>query len=316
MAMGSTDIGRDMTLETKAVSAGELAEIARRLPVQPWNSELAAALYVNVTALVCARARGDIVGLWVIPIDAEGAARRTYRMLPYASPWVDRTLHAEVRHRVAGSLLDAMLGLVSEVELPMDPQFREVAAFLERDVEMVCRHTRVLCVGPGVEWRRRYLSSVRNHMRAAGAQLTVKHSAGDAFAFDRAIKGQDHATVAARTGAGLTLGRSQWPTYCLSAVDGDDLCHGQVFVLKDQHSAILLYSWFDRSGPRGVPSLLVDAAIERSRRDWDTRAFDFEGSVIPSIDRFMAGFGADAVGYAQLRRQESGEESSPRMVLG
>jgi hypothetical protein len=295
-----------MELETTAISAEEFAGAERRVSAQLWNSGLAAAMYGNVIILVCTKLSGDVAGLWVCPADGGQAARRTYRLLPYASPWVDPRLHAAVRHRVAGEMLGCLLRLVLEVDLPMDPGFREAAAFLAYDVEMAFRHTRVLDVTPGMDWLQGYLSSTRNHVRAARARVTVTRTEERSFMFDRAIKGQDSAAVRARIAAGLVLGASAWPTACFSAIDGDGTCRGQVFIVQSQHSAVLLHSWFDREGPRGVPSLLVDEAIQWTVREWKVSAFDFEGSVIPGIDQFMAGFGAEAVGYAQLRRNPGG----------
>jgi hypothetical protein len=79
-----------------------------------------------------------------------------------------------------------------------------------------------------------------------------------------------------------------------------------VLAVRSLDAAILLHSWFDRDGPRGVPSLLVDEAIALANREWAVPVFDFEGSVIASIDQFMTGFGAEAVGYAQVRANAVG----------
>jgi hypothetical protein len=295
--------------------AGELVSIERQVPVQLWNSSLAAALYGSVITLACTRASGDVAGLWVCPVDHERAARRACRLLPYASPWIDPSLHAAARHRVAGSLLDCLRGVVAVVDLPMDPGFRETAGFLTHDAHTAFRHTRVLDIEPRADWRAGYLPATRNHVRAARAHVTVTRTGEDEFAFDRAIKGQDAAAVSARTAAGISLGASNWPTFCLTATDREGARRGQVFVVRNQDSAILLHSWFDRCGPRGVPSLLVDEAVDLAGQEWKVPVFDLEGSVIPSIDQFMAGFGAEAVGYAQLRWDATGADGPARAVL-
>jgi hypothetical protein len=304
-----------MTFETRVMSAGELARIERQVPVQLWNSTLAAALYGSVITLACMRASGDVAGLWVCPVDDGRAARRACRLLPYASPWIDPSLHAATRHRVAGSLLDCLRGVVAMVDLPMDPWFRETAGFLAHDAHAVFRHTRVLDIGSRADRRAGYLPATRNHVRAARAHVTVTRTGEHEFAFDRAIKGQDAAAVSSRTAAGMSLGASSWPTFCLTATDREGAQRGQVFVVRNQDSAILLHSWFDRSGPRGVPSLLVDQAADWAGQEWKVPVFDFEGSVIPSIDQFMAGLGAEAVGYAQLRWEAADTDGPARTVL-
>jgi hypothetical protein len=304
-----------MKFETRVMSAGELARIECQVSVQLWNSSLAASLYGSVITLACMRASGDVAGMWVCPVDAGRSARRPCRLLPYASPWIDPSLHAMARHRVAGSLLGCLRDVVAVVDLPMDPWFRETAGFLAHDAHAVFRHTRVLDIGSRSDWRAGYSPATRNHVRAARAHVTVTQTCAREFAFDRAIKGQDAVAVSFRTAAGMSLAASNWPTFCLTATDQDGARRGQVFVVRNQDSAILLHSWFDRSGPRGVPSLLVDEAADRARREWKVPVFDFEGSVIPSIDQFMAGFGAEAVGYAQLRLDVADTDGPARAVV-
>jgi hypothetical protein len=278
-----------------------LGGIERNVPVQLWNSGLAAALYGNVVILACTGSSGALAGVWVCPVDDGNAARRPVRLLPYASPWIDTTLHPAVRHRVAGSLLSVLCSEVTLVDLPLSPGFRETAGFLASGASAEFRHTRVLDIGSTPDWRTGYLPATRNHVRAARALVTVDRMSEEDFDFRRAIKGQDAATVEARRAAGLSLGASDWPTFCLTATDGYGTRQGQVLAVRSLDAAILLHSWFDRDGPRGVPSLLVDEAIGLAKKEWEVPTFDFEGSVIASIDQFMTGFGAEAVGYAQVR---------------
>jgi hypothetical protein len=290
-----------MTLHTRMITATELCLIEKDVPVQLWNSGLAAALYGNVVILTCTEASSALAGLWVCPVDGVGAARRPFRLLPYASPWIDRKLHPAVRHRVAWALLSALRSEVSLVDLPMSPEFRETAGFLAAGASAAFRHTRALEIASPRAWREGYLPATRNHVRAARRAVTVARTSEGEFDFRQAIKGQDATAVEARQAAGLSLGASNWPTFCLSAIDGNGTCRGQVLAVRSLDAAILLHSWFDRNGPRGVPSLLADEAISLARTEWAASVFDFEGSVIASIDQFMAGFGAEAIGYAQVR---------------
>ena len=290
-----------MTLHTRMITATELRLIEKDVPVQLWNSGLAAALYGNVVILACTESSGALAGLWVCPVDGVGAARRAFRLLPYASPWIDRKLHPAVRHCVAWALLSALRSEVSLVDLPMSPEFRETAGFLAAGASAAFRHTRALDIASPRAWREGYLPATRNHVRAARGAVTVARTSEGEFDFRQAIKGQDATAVQARQAAGLSLGASDWPTFCLSAIDGNGTCRGQVLAVRSLDAAILLHSWFDRDGPRGVPSLLADEAISLARTEWAASVFDFEGSVIASIDQFMAGFGAEAIGYAQVR---------------
>lgn len=287
-----------------AIKVEELHTVTRDLPVQLWNSPAASHIYGATLNLVCFSRQGTAVGVWVCPLDGQDppTVRRASRLFPYASPWVDPELHPVMRHRVVGSMTEALMVHTGAADLPMDPQFSEVAALLEAGASVLCRHTRLLDTVGNSDLRASYLPTARNHIRAAGKRHTVEPVQPDMFDFTRAIVGQSAKAVAARRRAGLEISREN-PTLCLAAMDGDGVCRGQAFVLRAGNTAILMHSWFD--GARGVPSLLIDEAISRSVKDLETTVFDFEGSVIPGIDRFMAGFGARAAAYPQVRWQRS-----------
>lgn len=287
------------------LSSAELDQAVAGRPVQLWNSATAARCYAHVLGLSCLSSSGKVRGLWLSPLDEDGAARRPQRLLPYASPWIEPTLHPRVKHRVAVALLEGLLGQVTDVELPMDPQFTEVAAFLQQGVELTCRHTRLVELRPGVDRTAQYLPSTRQHLQVARASYGICHEPPGRFAFERAVVGQSPDTVAARAESGRLL-EKRWDTFALSALDALGTCRSQVFVVRSGTHAVLLHSWFDRSAPRGAPTLLVHQAMERSVSDWGSEVFDFEGSVLPGVDNFNAGFGAVPAGYPQLRRRAQG----------
>ncbi|MFE7607775.1 hypothetical protein [Streptomyces celluloflavus] len=294
-------------MHSDTVSPDELAKAAAGLPVQVWNSPTAAELYGKTLNLVCRTRGGRTAGVWAVPLDGGGtAARRPFRLLPYASPWVDPELHPVDRHRAVLSMTEALMARVESAEIPMDPRFGEVAALSEAGAELLCRHTRTLTLRDGLDPRNGYVATARNHIRVAARQHTVRSAPLDTFDFSRAVVGQPAAAVAARRASGLRIGRAE-PALCLAATDPDGACRGQVFVLLCDGAAVLMHSWFDRTGARGVPSLLVDEAIAWARRQPGTDVFDFEGSVLPGVDRFMTGFGARARAYPQLRWLRSDE---------
>lgn len=288
--------------KTVVLSSAEFDQAVAGRPVQLWNSATAARCYPRVLSLSCLSSNGNVLGLWLSPLDEEGVARRPQRLLPYASPWIEPTLHPQVKHRVAAALLAGLLDRVPEVELPMDPQFTEVAAFFEQGVELLCRHTRLVELRQGTDRAAQYLPSTRQHLHVARASYDVRHEPRGRFAFNRAIVGQPPDTVAARTQSGRLL-EERWDTLALSALDVSGTCRSQVFVVRNGNHAVLLHSWFDRTAPRGAPTLLVHEAMERSIHEWGSEVFDFEGSVLPGVDNFNAGFGAVPAGYPQLRRR-------------
>ena len=85
----------------------------------------------------------------------------------------------------------------------------------------------------------------------------------------------------------------------LSAVDADEHVRAAIYVVHDSRCAYYLLSGRHLDFQRGgEPALLVWEAIKRAR---DTSAvFDFEGSMIESIERFFRSFGARQVPYFRI----------------
>ncbi|MGY5309155.1 hypothetical protein [Nocardia gipuzkoensis] len=284
----------------------ELMTLTKQLPVQLWNSAIAAQVYRHTLNVVCFSRQDRPIGVWVCPLDRQGGTdvRRAFRLLPYASPWVDSALHPTVRHKVVASMASTLMSRVDSIELPMDPNFGEVASLLETGIEALCRHTRVLDIRADRDIREGYLPTVRSTIRAAEKYCAAEDIAPETFAFARAIVGQPEAAIAARCRSALAISR-RVPTLCLAAVDDQKVCRGQAFVVRSDNAAVLMHLWFERTGPRGVPSLLVDQVISRAAVEMNVDILDFEGSVIPSIDQFMAGFGAHALTYPHVRWHRS-----------
>jgi hypothetical protein len=201
-------------------------------------------------------------------------------------------------------MLEVLQDRVVSIDLPMAPRFVEVTGAADRGVDVTWRHTRVL--EREHDWRRRYSEKVRNHVRAGRSSTKIRVEwSPDPFDFDRGVTA--HSCVRGAFARALS---DHLPIGCLSASDRQGAIVGQALIACGDRSSFLLHSWFDRAGPRGVPSALVDAAIEVSFEDQGVDEFDFEGSVLPSVDEFMSGFGAEPVPYAQLRWSASGTMAS------
>jgi hypothetical protein len=252
--------------------------------------------YPHSRILVAARRRG-VAGVWVVPTDHDGEgwhARRADRALPYTAPVLLES-HPQRRRDVMVQMLRLLQGTFTSLELPMTPGFRDATCCRQLGIAAEWRHTHILDLrGP---WREGYSPTIKQHLRAAGASATCRREEVDAFHFDRALVAQpesqrrsrrEFAARAAATGA----------VTCLAAVAGHDVV-GQALTLRAADTSILLHAWFERCGPRGIPTLLIDAAADSGHRD-GRRRLDLEGSVLPGVDYFMSGFGGETVPYPYL----------------
>ena len=90
----------------------------------------------------------------------------------------------------------------------------------------------------------------------------------------------------------------------LFAEDPQGRVHAAVYIVWDENTAYYLMSGADPElRNSGATSLLVWSAIEFSSTV--SKAFDFEGSMIESVERFFRGFGAQQTPYSHVWRFNS-----------
>jgi hypothetical protein len=85
------------------------------------------------------------------------------------------------------------------------------------------------------------------------------------------------------------------------AVDASDRVIASVYLVWDRNAAYYLMAGYREDEIRGGPSLLVWEALKFASTVVDT--FDFQGSMIESIDRFFRGFGATRVPFFFVSRE-------------
>ncbi len=86
----------------------------------------------------------------------------------------------------------------------------------------------------------------------------------------------------------------------LVAEDGSARVHAGAYFVWDERSAYYLMGGRSPEHTRGAPALLLWHAIRRAAEV--TTAFDFEGSMIESVERYFRSFGARQVCYVQARK--------------
>ncbi|MBL4592271.1 MAG: GNAT family N-acetyltransferase [Flavobacteriales bacterium] len=90
----------------------------------------------------------------------------------------------------------------------------------------------------------------------------------------------------------------------LIAKDSDDNIHSILLYVWDNESAYYLHGVTDFTfKTSGSMSLLLWEAIKRSATK--TKAFNFEGSMVESIERYFRGFGGEQTPYFQISKTDS-----------
>lgn len=160
-------------------------------------------------------------------------------------------------------------------------------------------------------------ADVRAQIRKAGAALEVRADASpDAFlGLNRStletkgvVAGYDDGLVRRIDAACVEHGVRA----ILLAEDAAGRVHAGVYIVWDDRTAYYLMGGRAAEHERGATSLLLWHAIRHAAGV--TAAFDFEGSMVESLERYFRAFGASQVPYVHVRK-ESRRASAIRRAL-
>ena len=225
-------------------------------------------------------------------------------LTPCLGPWIERGEGAASRRhgseqQIFGELLDALP--------PVSVQFHQFAPGL---ISALPLHWRGFTATPRYTYRIEDLSdlegvlagmssSTRRQVRKAEKQYGVREGTLDELL---RLSGQSLSRSGGE-GAPEAVVRRLWPVVSgrsqgkvLVAEDGEGRAGAAVFLVWDSRSLYYLMGGQDdveRGG--GAPSLLLWEGIKHAAEV--SSAFDFEGSMIPAVERFFRGFGGHPTQY-------------------
>jgi hypothetical protein len=196
-------------------------------------------------------------------------------------------------------LVSALQETVCMIDLPLAPGFMDANAAVAAGCFAEWRHTHTL----GRErWDQngeacfsaKKRAQTRRAMKSVRVEILEEVTI---FPFDLAIHG-DEESVRRRKQFALYLHARGNAVALVARDERREL--GGVFLVRDRETVFLYHSWFDRQAQSGVPSLLVREAMQWTFEQAGTFRFDFEGSILASVDLFMSSFGAEIQPYAYL----------------
>ncbi len=247
----------------------------------------------------------ELRAIWVVPITIQNevkVAKRSYRFLPYASPFILENDNLK-RREIVGQLFDYIISKSGSVYLPMSPEFTDLPIIQSRGALVEWRHTHRLSQSLEFE---RIDSRLRNHIRFANNNIkTIIADNINNFKFEVAIKGNSEELSKRKASSINIFNKGQ--AIIISAKDNNGLCGG-VFLAFDNQTVYLMHSWQNEDSPRGTISKLIFEAINWTFKVKKMKYFDFEGSVINNIDYFFSGFNANIVPYGFIHWSASKAE--------
>jgi hypothetical protein len=232
-------------------------------------------------------------------------------LTPFLGPWTE----PEPGAKYAKALGDQM-----ELQAQLEARLPDAAVFRQNFAPTVTCCLPFIWAGYRAEVRYTYrledltcerglwnglAGNIRREIRKASRQLEIREDLGiDRFyevwvkTFTRQGLGPPDRGLLERVDAACAQRgvRSQ-----LFACDDDGRVHAVTYVVRDQATAYYLMGGGDPAlRTSGAGSLLMWEAVKRARAA--ARVFDFEGSMLPSVERFFRAFGGRQVPYHHVRR--------------
>lgn len=278
-----------------AKSLPDLSGIAKR---DLWsNPQVAISARHNL--LLVAKKGDRLVGYWFLPVQFDGEGimiKRSCRAIPYCAPNIDSTSNLE-RRSVMLKMLRSLQERVHLISIPMAPSFNDGGAISAVGIFVELRHTHIF---HRKDWAwSKYPQKTRNHIRSA-EKKTVLHRSAEASQFDfkRALIASNETERHLRSELACRLVNLDLAFVIAASSGGRSV--GGAFVAYDSGSAYLLHLWTDRENIRGISSLLIHHSVSIAFNELDCDYFDFEGSVLSAVDRFMCSFNASVTPYGYL----------------
>lgn len=149
-----------------------------------------------------------------------------------------------------------------------------------------------------------YTSELRGHIRKAlGSDLVIGHSASRDELLTVLLETAEAQGFNAPAEALSSLLRGCEEGWCrLATAHAGDALVGFAFTAYNDHEAYYLLGALSRSNKlRGVQPVLLDTAM-RSMKEQGVGVYDFEGSMVPGVERFFRSFGGELVPYYAIGR--------------
>lgn len=267
--------------------------------------------YYNKIEILKINKGAKLIALFAYPLFYKGEeiwVKRDYRFLPYSSPFFIGEIDTLHRKKVCFEIFNYIFQKYDVVYLPLSPNFKDVSAIQYFGGFTEIRHTNI------IKSKLSYTelnSKLRNHIIHAEKCVEVKIDDDfNKFRFDIAIKGnkeeqekrKNMAINLIKNGRGIII----------SAIENGISVAGAIVIFDDE-CAYLLHSWQNADTPRGCIPLIIFKAINWCFENLNIKIFDFEGSVIKSIDDFFATFNTEVVTYPYIHFSKT-EENFKRII--
>lgn len=240
----------------------------------------------------------NVIALYAYPLYKTGEelwVKRNYRFLPYSAPVFLYDASTLERKKICYKIYKYLFNKYDVVYIPLSPNFESITAiqslggFVEERATNIIKHK---------IYYEDLNSKLRNHINHSKKTVSIKISKNfEDFKYENAIKGNQDEKVE-RTKLAQFLIKSG-KGIIINAFEKEINIAGAV-VIYDTKRAYLFHTWQNEDTTRGTIPFIIMEAINWCFDNLNIETFDFEGSVIDSIDDFFVSFNTEIEMYPYI----------------
>lgn len=259
----------------------------------------------------------DVWGLWPLPIAEQAGLKRITQ--PYLSPYLGPVVFypegqknaSRIAHekQVLGELIKLLPNYAS-LDVKCAPALTNGLPFLWVGINQTTRYTYILDnLTDTAATFADFKDNVRREVRKAEKQLSISSASSINALFE--LKKASYQAKKQSLPFGLPFVEGIYKTatthnwgQVLEARDGQNQLHASILLVWDNETMYYLLGAADpQHNNSGAMSLLLWQGIQLATEKG--LAFNFEGSMIPAIERFFSAFGGNLTPYHHITHERS-----------
>lgn len=285
-------------LDLKIISSKEYEEELKSVSDIPvWIDPISIRIYEN-KEIIKILLDNKPLAYYVVPFyykDDKKWVERKYRYFAYLSPFFVKKCPNKKRKEAIYLIFNYIFSNYDYMYMPLHPSFTEISAIQGMGAFMESRHTHVLRNVMNLD---ELDSKLRNNIKSASKKLKIiiDYDASK-FDFDIAIHGTKEEQECRKKNA-LNLLKHHKAIIFTGYYEGKPIIGNMVTF--DNEWVYGLHAWQIDKVPRGSGPYIIYSISKWAFEKKGLKYFDFEGSVMQSIDNYFCNFNAEQIIYPYI----------------
>ncbi len=273
----------------------DLSKLDKNIPV--WIDPITIKCYEE-KEIIRVKLENEPLAYYVIPFyDLNGKkwAERKYRYFAYLSPFFIRKCTNKKKKEAIYLIFKYIFSKYNYMYMPLHPSFSEISSIQGLGAFVESRHTHILRNTLDLN---KLDSKMRNNIRSAAKKLkiTIDYDSSK-FNFDIAIHGTEEEKKCRKEHA-LNLLKNH-KAIIFTGYLNDEAVIGNMVTFDDEW-VYGLHAWQVDKVPRGSGPFIVYSISKWAFETKKLKYFDFEGSIMLSIDDYFCNFNAEQIIYPYI----------------